>query len=128
MITITNIRNVKKEDYDEIWAIVRYLKSNSSYLIQVKDLSPSPELYSTFRHLQKEGNWNEKTFNSIYRPRFLDQIRKDQKARSKLNELYLKDKAGKSIALVCFCTDVNLCHRKLISEMLTEKGIKNDLS
>lgn len=128
MITITNIRKAKPEDFDEIWAIVRSLKSKSSYLIQVPELSPSWDLFKTYLTLKDDGNWNKQTFETIYKPKFLSQIMNDAAASKKLTELVQKDKENKRIALVCFCTDPSLCHRSLIAQILANYGVQTTLS
>ena len=127
MITITNIRNAKPADYDEIWAIVRSLKSKSAYLRQVPELSPSWDLFKKYLSLKEDGMWNENTFERIYRPTFLAQIAADPKAQNALEELIAMHNAGKRIALVCFCTDVNLCHRSIISDILTARKVPHTL-
>lgn len=128
MITITNIRNAQKDAFDEIWAIVRSLKSKSAYITQVPELSPSWSLFKTYLKLRDDGNWNEQTFETIYKPQFLSQIANDPAASKKLTELIQKDKAGKKIALVCFCTNPTLCHRSLIAQILTNCGVQITLS
>ena len=128
MITITNIRNAKASDFDEIWAIVRSLKNKSGALTQVSELSPSWDLFKTYLSLKEQGAWNADTFAQIYRPRFLDQMARDPRAQARLDKLISKHQEGKHIALVCFCTDVSLCHRSIISEMLTARGIAHTLS
>ena len=128
MITITSIRNAKQEVFDEIWAIVRSLKSKSAYITQVPELSPSWSLFKTYLKLIDDGNWNKQTFETIYKPQFLSQIANDPAASKKLAELVQKDKAGKKIALVCFCANPALCHRSLIAQMLTTYGVQIILS
>ena len=128
MITLTNFQNLRRYKPDEVWAIVRSLKYKPSNVEQVTELSPSPSLFRTYLGLKNRGAWNENTFNAVYRPAFMAQIKNDPAAQKKLNELIKKHKAGKHIVLVCFCSDARLCHRSLISEMLTERGVKNTLS
>lgn len=128
MITITNIRSAKPTDFDEIWAIVRSLKNRSEHMIQVSELSPSWNLFKTYLSLREQGKWNEQSFAEIYRPQFEEQIANDPIAQAKIAELISKHNAGKSIALVCFCSDVTLCHRSIISEILTARGIPHTLS
>ncbi len=121
MITIKAISNIQYENYDEIWAIVRSLKHPNPHLKQVTELSPSWDLFKTFQELKQAGDWNQKTFQEIYVPRFLTQM-KGTEARNRLNQLYLRDKAGESLALVCFCPDETLCHRSIIAGLLQGCG------
>lgn len=123
MITICNIRNTGEErGFDEVWAIVRSLKSKSSRLTQVQELSPSWNLFQTYLGLKDRGEWGEKAFAEIYTPQFMQEMQ-SAPAQRKLNELIQKHNEGKHIALCCFCTDVSLCHRSLIAKILQERGV-----
>jgi uncharacterized protein YeaO (DUF488 family) len=128
LIVITNIRNVHPNEYDEVWAIVRSIKSNSHYIQHVPELSPSRELFKKYLSLRDMGMWNKESFERYYRPYFVSQINADPWAQSALETLIAKHNSCKKIALVCFCTDADLCHRRIISEMLTERGVENTLS
>lgn len=121
MITFTNIRYANSNDFDEIWAIVRSLKSNSTKLTQVQALSPSKNLFFMYRNMVKTNNWNHNTFESIYVPTFLKEMHSDE-AIAALNKLYQLDKAGKNIACVCFCTDETECHRSIVAGLLQGVG------
>ena len=122
MIKITNIRNIGDyEDYDEIWAIVRSLKSKSDKLIQVPELAPSSRLLGTYLGLKDNGEWTEQTFQSEYVPRFLKEMN-NPIAREKLAYLWQEDKSGKKICLVCFCTKESMCHRSIIAGLLQGSG------
>lgn len=121
MIIITNIRNANKI-YDENWAIVRSLKSQSSLLKQVTDLSPSLQLFFKYRNLAANNNWNQKTFNEIYVPQFISELKANDNARKTFEYLYNQDKKGKTISLVCFCTNESLCHRSIIAGILSGGG------
>lgn len=123
MIITENIGNVQYNKYDQVWAIVRSLKVPEKSLIHVLELSPSPRLFEDYRRWLHEGEWNTQTFENLYKPCFLTQMATDPSAQSKLDELAALDAAGKSIALVCYCTDVNLCHRSLVAKILCNRGI-----
>lgn len=122
MIRITNIRNADKNAFDENWAIVRSMKSKSEWMKQVTALSPSTGLFFAYRNLVNDGNWNADTFNSVYVPRFIRELRQDAEAQSLLQYLIEKDKLGKKICLFCFCTDETLCHRSIIAGILRGMG------
>lgn len=128
MITIASIREIKSTEYDEVWAIVRNLK-NGNYNV-VSELAPSQSLYSWFYQTKQAGNWNQEMFDTIYVPRFIDEFTKAGKDR--LKELRALDKAGKNIALFCYCTDEKMCHRSIIAGILQGMGcnvnIENDYS
>lgn len=118
MIVIENIHRVRIQDYDEVWAIVRKLKSNPNNFRHVEDLSPSLELLNIFITLQENDEWDKKAFNEIYLPRFLKEIKGNKRTQELLNELYNRDLAGERIALVCFCDNESICHRSIIARIL----------
>lgn len=55
-------------------------------------------------------------------PRFLGEIKNNPKAIRELKKLIEMDKNGENIILVCFCTDANMCHRRIIASILAENG------
>lgn len=132
MITITNIRNVKPNQYDEVWAIVRSLKNKAQHIKHVPELSPSWDLFKQYLRLRDSGQWNAAAFKSIYVPAFLREMQAEQ-ARKKISELVELDRQGKKICLVCFCYDETLCHRSIIAGILQcmgvqVQGVKGDCS
>lgn len=119
MLTITNIRNINPNDFDETWAIVRKYKGKSKNIVQVKELSPSPDLFCKYSYLLVSNMWDWESFQKVYVPQFLYELKYgDDHGYQYLNELYKMDKAGKKIALVCFCEDERLCHRSIICGLL----------
>lgn len=125
MIYLTRISDVKPGQFDETWAVVRSMKQPSSWIKQVPELSPSSALFRRYWNEWKpSGNWNRQTFETQYAPQFLHQLSHDQQAVDRLNQLYAMDKAGRRIALVCFCTDETLCHRSILAGIL--QGIHAD--
>ena len=122
MITISNIRLVDKNDYDEVWAIVRKNKDND--FKQVVELAPSKELFSWY--YQHRDEWNKELFIEEYYPRFIEEF--TQEGKNKLKELRQLDKENKNICLVCFCFDETMCHRSIIAGILQGMGcnVKTD--
>lgn len=121
MIRLLNIREIGKYPLDETWVIVRSLKSPIKNTVQVKELSPSYELFIQYRQLAEQNNWNRQTFDEIYVPQFIREMQ-NPIARERLNELYLKEKQGLSIGLACFCTDETMCHRSIVGGLLSGAG------
>lgn len=122
MIYIRNIRNVRPQDYDQCWAIVRSLKSPSPWMTHVQELSPSLDLFWWYCREKKAGAFTQEKFDQEYTPRFTAQIRKDEAAQHRLDELVRLDAEGKKIALFCFCPNPAQCHRTIIGKMLEERG------
>lgn len=125
MIVLTNIRDVSKFDYDEVWSITRS-NPNSRWMTWVPNLAPSWDLFRQYRRLKEAMQWNQNTFETVYRPIFTSEM-ESQQAKNKLSELIQKHNEGKKIAIVCFCQDPNLCHRKIISEILNSLNVENIL-
>lgn len=122
MIRVTNIRNVKPGEYDAVYAIVRSLKYKSAFMTQVPELSPSPELLHAYLNLKNSCRWNRESFDKIYTPQFLREMRYSQEAANRLNQMKRDSDAGKNMALVCFCPDEAMCHRSIIAGMLQGVG------
>lgn len=123
MIVVVNLKRVDAGAYDEVWAIVRSAKWIKPGCQHRPELSPSWELFGWYRQCVKDGRWGTEAF-AEYEKRFRSEM-KAQSARNALNELWLKSKRGKKIAIGCFCDDYSLCHRSIIAEML--KGAGSDV-
>ena len=119
--------NIKDASYlvkncDEVWAIVRSLKTKPYGVKQVPELSPSWNLFKKYLSLRDSGNWNNESFMEIYVPQFLHEM-KDPAAQAKIAELIEKGKNGK-IAILCFCDNETMCHRSIIAGILQKEGIR----
>lgn len=122
MITVTNIKNINYESYDEVWGIVRSFR-NPGKMKHVPELSPSWDLFKKYLALRDAGKWNKTAFQNIYVPVFLKEIQ-SAAARRKLKELIDLDKQGKRICAACFCPDEMTCHRSIIAGILQHSGIQ----
>lgn len=124
MIYLANFQNYSSLKCDEVWAIVRSLNTKPSDVRQVSELSPSKGLFYKYLDLKKKNMWGTNSFNEIYVPQFLQEIKENRTVTSPLlNYLYSADKHGKNIALLCFCSDEELCHRSIIGGLLQGVGI-----
>ena len=121
MIYTNNIYKVKRENYDEIWAITRSFKPNNKIDGQLQLLSPSPELFKIYLDLKKYKVWDKETFEEMYKPKFLKEMN-NKEVYKILNELCRHDRLGRKVCLVCYCSDYSLCHRSLIIDLLRELG------
>lgn len=129
MIRITSIRRCKISEYDDIYLIIRSVasleRSGSSVLQHAKqlaDLSPSKELFYSYLDWKKNNEWNQDKFNECYKPTFINELNANPNAAKWLNKIEENDKAGRKIALLCFCPDENLCHRIIIGDILRSRG------
>lgn len=146
-IVIGNMKALNMH-YDELWFIMRSMdwfyrkkvgsrftrysdseinQKNYQLLMQpnvkiIDELSPSKELFGFYLSLKKEGNWNQQSFNTKYVHRFIHELASNQEAKDRLNDLWLLDKQGKTVLLVCSCQDEVMCHRSIIGGILHGVG------
>lgn len=124
MITIGSFKDMSDE-YDEIWIIVRSLKSTpyvpNTQVFHVPALSPSPDLFNKYLTWRDNGEWNEDTFQNKYVPQFLYEMY-TYEAQQALNTLIEHGKTHK-ILLVCYCKDESMCHRSIVMGII--QGICN---
>lgn len=121
MIICCNLRQLSKIRADKKYAIVRSLKKPIKDAEQLSVLSPSTGLFFGYLDLAKTGGWNKERFDNWYTPIFLNEMQAPA-AQAKLDELAARSANGETIALACFCTDPQTCHRSLIAKLLSERG------
>lgn len=128
MLYTTSIAKVKTLEFpvnphiDEAWIIVRSMRTPiqlSVDTIWVPDLSPSRELFTDYLTWKNKGDWNEETFQTQYRPRFLQEMAQNPNSRAILNRLF-KASRIKNILALCYCANESLCHRSLIKALIEE--------
>lgn len=120
MIITKSIRNIGKAD--EHWIIARSVKQLPTGATHVPELAPSYKLLTKYLEWRKRGEWNLDKFNTEYAPQLIREIKYSAKAKAKLNELYKLSKQGKTIEIICFCEDEDLCHRSIIAGLLQAVG------
>ena len=120
MLMIGSFKNIKPDDYDQIWICVRSLKqmpkNPKNNIFHVPLLSPSQNLF--FKHLdwKKQGIWDKDKFDKEFAPQFLQEMLQPEPL-AKLQELAELVKT-QDILIVCYCGDESLCHRKLIRQII----------
>ena len=124
MISIGSFSDITNA-YDEVWLIVRSLKSLPTGVnaIHVPQLSPSTDLFHRYLNWRNCGRWNKDTFLTKYLPQFCQEMH-SKEAQTALNTLIERSAEGKNILLVCFCKDETLCHRSIVLGIL--QGILTD--
>lgn len=116
MIVIKSVSEIKENDFDEIWAIVRFPKKMESIKskIIVPDLAPTSDLFGIYKELDNRGEWNSATFEDIYVPRFLKDIKKTKKLAgcsvnfAKMNGMSIKKSLLSAIVLKIENADVTV--------------------
>ena len=110
--------------HDELWLCVRSIQPKSKKTLMCvsniewhPELSPSTSLFFDYRDADRDGRWNQAYYDGNYAPRFLREMTSPDAKRS-LRELILRGSEGNDIAIACFCSDIELCHRKVLLGML----------
>lgn len=118
MITLGSFKDISDE-YDEVWLIVRSLKSTpyvpNTNVYHVPALSPSPELFQCYLSWRNAGCWNKNTFETQYKPRFIHEMQQPEGAGMLA---ILKERAqSKHILLACYCPADEICHRSIVYQL-----------
>lgn len=107
---------------DEIYTIMRSCKRVPYMAKECKALAPSKELFYSYLNWRNSGNWNKKTFDELYTPKFLKELI-NENSINWLNYLYQKS-FEKDIILVCSCKEYEMCHRSIVETILYNCGAK----
>lgn len=112
------------ERHDELWLCVRSIQPKSKNVLMCvpniewhPELSPSTNLFFDYRDADKAGRWDQSYYDTNYTPRFLKEMTAPDAKRS-IRELILRGSEGNDIAIACFCSDIELCHRKILLGIL----------
>jgi len=114
--TISSLRHLQ---CDEIWQITR-VNNDIRGTIWVPELAPSQALFKLH-----QSEWKEQppeTWWLAYEKKFNDELKTDEKLGA-LRRLWHAIEVGKTIALVCFCSDPCYCHRRLVGIFLQQHGM-----
>lgn len=127
-----------KDNYTKRLFIVRNpMKINASNygMIHVPELSPSPELYKKYITRWKYNSFtNEEqlkldrlglgaTWWSLYYEEFIEQMDKEE-MQINLNRIIELLEQGTDILLICFCGDLEHCHRKILGQYFASLGYR----
>lgn len=122
MLHIGSFRDIKPDNYDQIWLCVRSLKqmpnNPNGNIIHVPVLSPSQKLFYHHLDLKNKGLWNSESFEKDFAPKFLQEMLQPEPL-AKLKELAELVKT-KNILVVCYCKEEHLCHRSLIYQIIEQ--------
>lgn len=82
------------------------------------ELAPTRELYHWAMENKNNSNWFEH-----YKEQFINDMKTRPGMINALNDIEKKAKYYK-VLLICFCSDVNECHRGLIADEMESRGIE----
>ena len=85
--------------------------------VHMPELAPSQDLWAwTMMHKNEEG------WFSIYTKKFCNDMKNRPGLRDAIDRLEKKARDN-DVLVVCFCPDVNVCHRGLIADELARRGV-----
>lgn len=118
MLITCSLSEAKKFEADYKYFIVINPKKVKLKGIQHRpDLAPSQELYDWAMEHKNEKNWFDH-----YKEVFTNDMKTRKGLVMALDEIEKKAKE-KDVLLICFCSDVNFCHRGLIADEMMNRGV-----
>lgn len=121
MLTAGSFKAIDPCEYDEIWLIVRQLRSMPrnplDNIKHVRALSPSKKLLYKVLDAKKKNEWDADAFAKWYAPAFLREMLESPDAMRELKTLSEISKT-KNILIACYCANESLCHRSLVKKII----------
>ena len=116
VVTFASVHDMNKiqNDTTKICIARKYIEGSDEHMIE---LAPSYGLFSWY--LQNKDN---KGWFKTYKETFISDAKQSYSFNNKYNEIKDRLNSGENIALLCFCKDINLCHRSIIKEKLVKDG------
>lgn len=127
ILYLVNVKNMNRVPCSvrNKFFIVRSCKNSDYYIRQgwriLPQISPEPELFRTYLDLKKNGDWNRDTYDSIYVPQFIKQMKADMVMRNTLNNVKAMLDMGQDVAFMCYC-DTDMCHRFILGAQYEMRG------
>lgn len=118
MLITSSLSDCKNYDADYKYFIVINPKGVKLKGISHRpELAPTRELYSWAMQHKNEPNWFEH-----YKEVFENDLKTRAGMINALNDIESKARTS-DVLLICFCSDVNQCHRGIIADELEKRGI-----
>ena len=80
-------------------------------------LAPSRELFNWYMN-----NKNNVNGFDDYEKVYMNQLKNNKYALNELSSIKNMLESGKDVCLLCFCRNINTCHRSLIGRLFKNKG------
>lgn len=113
------VSHLKDMECDVVWRITRAGPTIKG-VKRVLDFAPSNALFDHYQHEWK-GRDPEQWW-PLYERRFVKYLADHRNGRT-VELLQQLVRSGKTVALVCFCSDSRYCHRSLVARFLRDKGL-----
>ena len=114
MIVISNARDVDMKQYDEVWYITNTTPKICVGAQHRADLAPTPGEYWKYRRGEITLNELLNVYgNALWAGKY----------KKTIDELLEKSKSGKWLQLVCYCDNMEECHRYVLYRYLASLGV-----
>jgi hypothetical protein len=120
-LRIQDAKKIENEPGIKIFG-VRFAKFLPLTWLHLNGLTPSAKLLSQMKELEKNGDWNEESFQTLYRPQFLKEKEADANAKKELLWIAGQLTQGLDIYYACYCQKCEICHRSLVARMFEKVG------
>lgn len=91
------------------------LASRNFYDVWLPELSPSPELMKIGQAAESDKQW------LAFARKFRSEMNRPEKRR--LLDLLAELSKQTNFSIGCYCVDENRCHRSILRELLSERGV-----
>lgn len=98
--------------------VINIARKDINGLEKFIELAPSKDLFYWYLNNKESNDWFKE-----YKIRYTEEIKRGTKSIAMLNYIESKLNEGISICLVCFCEDVNKCHRGIVGKWYELKGL-----
>jgi len=122
LLSIQKANKVTDEQALKIFG-VRIAKFLPKGWIHYGEATPSRNLLFKIKDLEKNNQWNKKTFQTHYIPFYLKEIKQNPKAKQELQAIIDAIRSGQNVYYACYCGDATICHRSLVGELIKRQGI-----
>ncbi len=113
-VIVTAVSHIKEVSCDEVWQIMRG-GPDIGGAVRVKALAPGDNLFHQYLNQWKDADPQE--WWHLYEEQFIKDLNWGM-----IKKLMALVKSGKTIALFCFCRNVDYCHRSIVAKILQEQG------
>lgn len=131
-IRICRVQNLGRIKADVKIAAVRELSKPIDGALVCPELAADGFMSDLKAAAKADNTWNPSKFVGEYVPLYMRRLCLPE-ARQTLNRIYKAVKAGKTVAIACYCADEFVCHRVVIAGLfqglgLEVTGVKADYS
>lgn len=124
-VRICRLQNLKRIKADRKIALSYDLNGKFAFAEKPAVLLPGKDLIETAAYLKADGDVDgmSQFFDETVVPQYLDQLRTGA-GRALLNGIYKDVKAGRTVAIGCYCADEAVCVRSVLAGLFQGVGLE----